>query len=184
MFELTQDYLKECLNFDPSTGIFVWRHRPREHFTTNIAFKAVNSRFAGKIAASASGQGKTTYTTIGVNGKAYYAHRLAWLYMFGKFPVDQIDHINGDGTCNKIINLREASHSENARNCSLFKTNTSLYNGVYFDSWGNRWRARIGARGREENLGSFKTKFAAVYARHAANLKYEYHKNHGRVNCQ
>jgi hypothetical protein len=89
MTELTAERLRELLNYDPDTGVFTWRVRP------------VHSHRVGDIAGSV----RTTrgYRLIGVAGRVYKAHRLAWLYMMGEWPKDQIDHINRDPSDNRFL---------------------------------------------------------------------------------
>src|SRR5262245_26632184 len=89
--EITAERLREVLSYDLETGWFRWRVSPK-HSGIRI----------GRIA----GQCDCGYWRIEIDGKAYLAHRLAWLYVTGKFPDQQIDHVNGDGTYNAWCNLR------------------------------------------------------------------------------
>jgi len=108
--ELTQEYLKECLDYNPDTGIFVWKTRPTEHFKTTKGARIFNSKFSGKIA---GGFDIKNYVVIGFLGEYYKAHRLAWLYFYGFMPENDIDHINGEKDDNRLANLRDATRSEN-----------------------------------------------------------------------
>lgn len=88
--KLTQKYLKEILYYNPFTGIFIW--------------KRYRSRFVkpGDIAGT---KVKYGYIHIGIDGKIYKAHHLAWLYIHGYFPENQIRHINHIKDDNRIENL-------------------------------------------------------------------------------
>ena len=150
---LTQDYLKSILDFDPSSGIFYWKvKRPN----INIGDLANNI-------------GKNGYVRISIKNKKYYAHRLAWLYVYGEFPTNQIDHINRIRTDNRIQNLRDVKQSENVQNASIRKNKTVKSRGVALCKKTNKYRARIRLNGKEIYLGYFSTEEKAYAAyRHAA----------------
>jgi hypothetical protein len=119
---------------------------------------------------SIAGRLSNGYISIGIDGKEYGAHRLAWLYVNGEFPLFEIDHKNRDRSNNAIDNLRAVTSSENNHNREIFKSNTSGCKGVSFTS--NRWRASISIDGKRINLGRF-TKFSeAVDARMNAEILY------------
>ena len=171
---LTQDILKELLDYSFESGVFTWKTRDERHFNLERDCKAWNNRFSGKIASGFDGRG---YETISILHKAYKSHRLAWLYVHGRLPDDEIDHINGNILDNRIANLREVDRAGNNRNLKLNKRNKTGKMGVRFDSRRNRWYARIG----EKHLGSFKLKEDAISAREEAEIHYNYHENHGRA---
>ena len=162
MKKLTQEYLKYCMNYDYDTGLFKWI------FSSNQIQK-------GNIAGSLD----DGYIRIGFRGKQYRAHRLAWFYMFGVWP-EQIDHINGIRSDNRIINLRDVNNSENQRNRKIGKSNTSGCIGVTFEKEKKLWRARINVNGKRVGLGRFKNKLDAIIARKRAEKEFNYHENHGR----
>lgn len=176
MTQLTQDYLKECLDYCPDTGIFTWKVRPREHFKTGWAWKTINTRNAGKEAGHLNKDG---YLATRVRGNYVPMHRLAWFYITGSWPKEQMDHINHDRTDNRWVNLREATRSENHRNESLSKNNTSGFTGVYWNKQNDKWAAKVKVCGATINLGIFTKIEDAVEARKAANIKYGFHPNHG-----
>lgn len=95
------------------------------------------------------------YRRVNVDGAKYYEHRLAWFYMTGAWPKDQIDHVNGDRSDNRFINLREASAADNVRNVAKKKHNTSGFLGVTFDKSRGKWKAQITMHGRPICLGRF-----------------------------
>jgi hypothetical protein len=163
---LTQEYLKELLSYNPLTGEFVWI-APRK--------RVIVGRVAGGLLKG--------YVRICINKKTYWAHRLAWLYMTGKSPSKQIDHINHNRADNRFINLRECSHQENHRNRTLQKNNTSGFIGVCWNKNDKKWLASIRINGNRKNLGLFKERNHAVIARWMAEDEYGYHQNHGSERC-
>lgn len=132
---ISQSYLKSILNYDPETGKFIWKYR----FDVT---KDWNTKYAGKEAGCIN---KLGYNAISINNKRYLAHRLAWLYLYGKWPPVLVDHKNGYSTKsdNELINLREATKSQNAMNSKVRSDNTSGTKGVYFHRKTNKWYAQI-----------------------------------------
>ena len=163
--EVTQDELKELLSYDPLTGIFRW-------------IKVRSGVRAGEVAGSINGWG---YRHISVIGNRYQAHRLAWLYVYGEWPHDQIDHINRDKLDNRINNLRDVNQSVNMRNAQMNKNNTSGVLGVYWVKKRLKWISRINFNGRTHHLGEFNSFPDAVCTRKAAEKEHGYHPNHGRA---
>lgn len=119
------------------------------------------------------------YVQIGVNGKKVWAHRLAWFLTYGKWP-DQIDHVDGDKSNNRLSNLRSVSPVEQAKNKPTFRSNSSGHRGVFYDTKRNRWRSYIHSDNKFVHLGRFKTFDEAVKARLEAEENLNFHKNHGR----
>lgn len=105
---ITQELLKEYLHYDPETGIFTWIKKTGPRMNIKVGSEA------GRIMVSG-------YVSIGLFGKGYRAHRLAWLYVYGTFPINTIDHINGIKTDNRIANLRDVTHFQNVRNQVLHR---------------------------------------------------------------
>jgi hypothetical protein len=150
MSELTQEKLKEILSYDPKTGIFLNK------------ISRSNRIKKGQAAGSRHSAG---YLTIGINNKEYYCHRLAWLYIYGGFPITHIDHINEIKTDNRICNLRIATHQENMQNVlSLRSDNKTGYKGVYIDKRTNKFLTQIAINGKTKHLGSFTTAKEAYLA--------------------
>lgn len=160
---ITQSELKELLDYNPETGVFTWK---------------VSNSNRVKAGASANCK-KGGYIIIMVKSKAYRAHRLAWLYMYGVWPENQIDHINHNGLDNRIFNLRETTQQENCKNTSISKNNTSGYTGVSLFKDRNKWQAYIMVDRKKIHLGYFEKKDDAALARKAAEIKYGFHPNHG-----
>jgi hypothetical protein len=95
--------------------------------------------------------------TIGIDGVRYQANRLAWLYVYGQWPVDEVDHVNRDFIDKRISNLREASHAENMRNKNLHSNNKSGFKGVHWHAQSKKWRAQIKRDGKARSLGLYST---------------------------
>ena len=165
MKELTQTYLKEALYYNPEAGIFTWKK--------NRGKKTKKGGTAGSL--------KEGYYRISIDNVSYRSHRLAFLYMTGEFPENQVDHINHDRGDNKWCNLREVTTTENKRNCPMSKGNTSGFTGVHFHKGGNGWVSSIKINGKIKYLGFFKDIKDAIKVRKKANIKYGFHPNHGKA---
>lgn len=163
--KITSQELKELLHYDELTGVFTWKVRRK-----GVKFGAI----AGNVTVNG-------YRQMKVMLRNYQAHRLVWLYMTGKFPDDQIDHINGVTDDNRFINLREVSNQENSRNLSIPKRNTSGVIGVQWSKKSEKWRAGIMVNQKAIHLGLFEDKEDAIRARKIAEKKYNFHENHGKI---
>jgi len=164
IMELSQDYLKSILNYNPETGVFTW------------------ARFRGGMLAGAAAGTKHSagYVSIRIHNAPYFAHRLAFLYMDGSFPPSQVDHIDGNGRNNRWANLRLVTNLENSRNQARHARNTSGVLGVCWRERRRKWLAQIKVRGKIHYLGYFKEFDAAVSARKMAEQQHGFHENHGR----
>jgi len=165
---ITQARLKELLHYDPDTGVLTW---------------LVNR---GRIPAGAQCGSESehregqSYRKVTIDGKNYLSHRLAWLYIHGDFPDCQIDHKNGDGTDNRLANLRDVTNTINQQNRTIHRNNKSGFTGVRWHKHWSRWTAIITVDSNKIYLGSFDNKIDAVAARMRANKKYGFHENHGQ----
>lgn len=138
--ELTRGRLKELLHYNPGTGIFTWRvDRPRVK------------------AGDRAGCLRDGYIEIGVDGKRYGAHRLAFLYMEGRMSDKLIDHKNLRTSDNRWCNLREATNSQNQMNTLMKPRNISGFKGVCWHQREKRWRASIRYDGKKIELGYYDT---------------------------
>jgi hypothetical protein len=153
MKTLTVERLKEVLDYDENTGLFTWR------------VKHAHSR------AIAGAKDYYGYCVIRVDGVLYKAHRLAWLYTYGEWPVKAIDHKNQIKNDNRILNLREATQSENMHNTRLRPNNKSGVSGVVWRSDRNKWNARIKVGYKNFNLGLYTDMNDAIQARKAAEKR-------------
>lgn len=107
-------------------------------------------------------------------------HRVLWCMRYGYWP-EEIDHINGDKSDNRITNLREASRVINQRNYPKISTNTSGKTGVHFRKKEGLWVAYIGNGFGNETLGYFKSKEDAIKVREAKEAEYGYNRSSKRV---
>ncbi len=155
---LTQERLKDLLNYDPDTGIFAWK----------VGRRGVKR---GSIAGTPNAYG---YIRICIDGKNFYASRLAFLWVEGYFPENDVDHIDRDRSNNRWLNLREASRSCNMRNCGIICNNKSGVTGVSWDKLSSKWRSDITIYGKSVPLGRFKFFVEAVKARWEAEVKYNF----------
>lgn len=140
---LTEARLKELLYYDAATGVFLWRR-------ADPSFKRLPWSVAGR-------KNEKGYLIIDVDIKPYRAHRLAWLYMYGAWPTDQLDHRNGTRDDNRISNLRDATNKENHENFALSRGNTSGYRGVSWDKNRQKFMAKVMHHGKTINVGRFDT---------------------------
>jgi len=138
---LLAERLRSLLSYDLDTGVFTWK---------SVTSNRVQ---AGQIASSTQQDG---YARVGIDGKRYLSHRLAWLYVNGCWPAGFIDHINGIRTDNRFENLREVSRSGNSRNMRRAMAGAaSNHLGVSKHKRG--WSAKIRYGGKQVHLGTFKT---------------------------
>lgn len=158
---LTRKRLRNVLHYTPETGIFTWT-------------KALSSRTViGSRAGNVSRHSARDYRKIRIDGVLHFEHRLAWFYMTGRWPSQEIDHKDGDGLNNRWSNLRQASHGQNACNTGPNRKNTSGAKGVYFRRDTGKWSARLQHEGTIHHLGCFPTFDAARAAyREAAMAKH------------
>ena len=154
---ITQEDVKVRLHYDPNTGIFI----------------RLKNRGKGKEAGTINMDGYRVVTCCYTN---FMAHRLAWFYVYGKWPKNEIDHINGDTLDNRISNLREATRQENAKNQPIHKHNISGVSGVHYSkrypSEPRPWIATISLKGKKIWLGQYSTKEKAIKARRKAEKNY------------
>lgn len=137
---LTQEKLKSILSYYPETGEFIWLKK--------LSIRVVVGSNAGYVSDAG-------YILIGIEGTEYRAHRLAWLYMTGAWPIEQIDHRNRIRDDNRWKNLREATSGENKQNLGTRSNNTSGCTGVSWEKRTKKWAGYINVDGRRFNLGRF-----------------------------
>lgn len=166
--ELTQSRLKEVLYYDEFTGYFTW-----------LATRNRLALAGGRAGSAQTTRDGKTYVKVYSEGRLYQAHRLAFLYMTGRFPKDQVDHIDGNGTNNAWKNLRDATQAENSKNQRLQDRNTSGYTGVFWQTARRKWRVLISHERKRVHVGYFTYLEDAVLARNNAEEEYGYHRNHG-----
>jgi hypothetical protein len=145
--DLTAEAVRRLFIYDPYSGLLQYRerghHRPR-------------GWFAG------AKDPKSGYLRVQVGLRKYLIARLAWLWMTGRWPKDDVDHIDLDRTNNRWGNLRPATRAQNVVNSGRRATNKSGFKGVSFKN--GRWRATIRTGGRCLHLGYFPTPEEASHA--------------------
>lgn len=172
------EVLRQLLRYEPETGKLFWRRRPEQMFPSARDCAAWNAKNAEKEA----------FTTVGSSGyregrifkTGYRAHRVIYAVCNGEWPRDEVDHINGIRTDNRIANLRHATRAENGRNQRRPHDNSTGAIGVAFYRHDGTWQARISTGGRSIHLGYFDTKAEAIAARLKAEATHGFHPNHGR----
>ena len=178
--KFTHDYIKSIIDYNHKTGSISWKVRPQEHFKTKKAVAVWNGKYSGKTAGcNHTNQNGKQYRLISIDSKRYVEHRVIWFLVTGKLPVNDIDHIDGNGLNNKIKNLRDVTRAENNKNFKLGKRNKSGFIGVHFDKSKGRYKAEIGVNSKTKFIGYFDTAKEANEARKKESAKYGYHKNHG-----
>ena len=156
---LTQELLRKYLHYDPDTGIFTWINKPAKRIEV------------GSVAGALRPNG---YYQIRLFHKIYRSHRLAWFYMEGYFPENDIDHIDRNPANNKWNNLREVSKACNSRNSKVPVNNKTGIKGVSKQKRCKKWRAQISVNNTPIQLGHFADKIDAAKARWEAEKEYGY----------
>lgn len=148
----SQEYLHECFEYNFMTGVLIWRERPLSHFKCSRDCNAWNARFPGRKAGAITGKG---YLEARINNATTKVHRII-LAMMGVFDESkEVDHRNEKRTDNRLLNLREASFSQNDMNRGKYKNNKATYKGVHFHKTTGKYQGNIQAEGRAYYLGLF-----------------------------
>ena len=155
---INQLKLFEILNYNPETGLFIWLKS-----IPQIRIKI------GDVAGTILNDG---YIQIKTNGKKYFAHRLAWLYMTGELPENDIDHINLIKNDNRFCNLRKATKTQNFGNKRKLSNNKSGIKGISWAKKANKWLAQIQINNKRIHLGYFNNIDNAAKAYENAAFKY------------
>lgn len=147
------DSLTRAFSYEPTTGTI----------TRIAARRSCDLGSAGCV-------NEKGYVQVKLGGKKLYAHRIAWVLSHGPIPAGhEIDHINGDKTDNRLLNLRLALRSENARNRSALAAHG--LKGVHWDEARRCYRYKILTNGRIEKRGTFRTPEEAARAYDAAAVR-------------
>lgn len=136
---LTLERLQELLSYDPETGRFV-----------RLVSTSSRARAGDRPGYLDRSHG---YRAICIDGKEYYEHRLAWLYMTGEWPEQQIDHRNNDRSDNRFSNLRKAAERQNKKSLKMHRDGTSGVKGVTWHKKAGKWMAQIQSDGKHVYLG-------------------------------
>lgn len=161
------EVLRQLLRYEPDTGKLFWRERGVEWFrggkySPDRVCRIWNKKYSGREAGSPNGHG---YLRINIGAARFLSHRVIWAMMFGHWPADEIDHINGSRSDNKISNLREADRSQNGHNKGAPKSNVSGRKGVSWHKHGRKWQVKLGVNGQQYYLGLFSDFDQAVEVR-------------------
>lgn len=140
--DFSQERLREALSYDPATGVFRWK------------IKCAQRVSIGDVAGSPNIHG---YLLIMLDRVRYKAHRLAWFYVHGAWPENEIDHLNGVRSDNRFDNLRSVTRAQNMTNKGSYKNSTTGFKGVHFNKKMQRFVAHIQLSGRRRHLGTFAT---------------------------
>ena len=163
---ITQEELKYLLTYNEDTGQFTW-NMSRRGFVKK-----------GDIAGTTDHLG---YVRIKAGDRVHLAHRLAWLYVNGKWPEKTIDHLNRNPSDNRIFNLVEAGQGNNNKNSSQRSDNISGVTGVNFSKQKRKWVAQIQNNKEKIYLGSFENFEDAVAARKLAEEVFNFSSGHGKL---
>lgn len=136
---ITIEDLRNYLDYDADSGVFYWK------------IKVSRKTKVGGIAGSVN----SGYLRIVINKTRYMAHRLAWFYVHGEWPSELLDHIDGDGLNNKLVNLRLATRQQNNYNKTVYSNNKSGVKGVSWNSKRSVWAAAISVNGKDKHIGYF-----------------------------
>jgi hypothetical protein len=136
---ITNNQLKELLNYNQHTGIFTWKVQNKRTRVDSIAGCYDNYN----------------YIIIRIDGKNYKAHRLSWLYIYNEWPKGKIDHINGNPADNRITNLREVTVRENSQNRKEHRNGKLV--GCHYNKKINKWISRIQLNKKRIHLGYYDT---------------------------
>ena len=148
---ITAETLRELLRYEPETGNFTWRVRPANNMRAGDAAGCLSKRDG--------------YRSIRLLGRYYLEHRLAWLYVNGEWPAEEIDHLNRVRSDNRIANLRLATKAENKQNTSLRRDSASGHKGISWHKRDQKWVAEIKLHGKKHYLGGFNNINDAIAAR-------------------
>ena len=168
MLELRYEEVARLFTYDREAGVLYWRIRNHNSIRRNY------------VAGSSKGT-KDGYSHVRFMGKVHPTHRIIMMLCFGHIPENaEIDHINHVRDDNRLVNLRFVTHGGNMRNKSVSSKNTSGVTGVFFSKARKKYIAQIEVNRKAIYLGMFETLEEAAAARAEANLKFNFHNNHGK----
>jgi len=174
---ITAEFVRAILDYDPETGVLTWKRRGPDSFVSGNRQSAEhkcnawNAKFEGRICGCVNSIG---YWQVTIHNKHYLGHRIAWLWIEGSWPKDEIDHADMNSVNNRWSNLREATRAENGWNKKKKGGSGSALKGACFDRARSLWTARGRREGKTICLGRFKTEREA----HEAYLEFA-DKNYG-----
>lgn len=149
----TQEYLLQCLNYDPDSGVLRWKQRPLEHFRDRRVFNIWNARFPHAVAGC---KHSTGYVFLSLDDRKFKAHRIIWRMVTGEEP-EEVDHRDTDRANNRWDNLREASRVTNIHNSTARSSSTTGLKGVSLDKRRGLFAAYLTVNKHRRFLGYFTT---------------------------
>ena len=170
MLELRYEEVAKLFTYDREAGVLYWKERTRG--TIRHKYVAGSSKGA---------KGSDGYSHVRFMGKIHPTHRIIMMLCFGHIPENaEIDHVNHVRDDNRLCNLRFVTGSENSKNKSVSSRSTTGVTGVCFNKSRNKFEAHIGVNRQVHYLGLYDTLEEAAAARAEANLKFNFHNNHGK----
>lgn len=157
-------HIKDKLDYNRDTGELRWKGK---------------DKLAGHSAIRSLPYGRP-YRHLQILGHSYMSHRIIYLIEHNKWPIGEIDHIDGDTTNNRHTNLREATPITNRRNQKRHSRNTTGHTGVHKRKSNGKYEVSIGDKGKLVYIGVFTTYEEAVAARLKAERKLKYDPSHGK----
>lgn len=168
MLEIRYEEVAKLFTYDRETGVLYWRIKDR-------------NTIRRKYVAGSSKGTKDGYSHVRFMGKVHPTHRIIMMLCFGHIPENaEIDHINHIRDDNRLVNLRFVTASGNRRNQSVSSKSTTGVTGVYFSKSRNKFIAQIKVNRQVHYLGCYNTLEEAAAARAEADLKFNFHANHGK----
>lgn len=150
---ITQERLAQLATYDPATGMF-----------TCAQNRKGSKNKVGDVLGSLTRYG---HIEIQLDGRRYFAHRLAFLAMTGSMPTGVVDHINRNPSDNRLSNLRDVTQVENGHNQSRDpRNNRTGFVGVH--RWKGSYRAKLVVGQKQVHLGTFDNPSDAAAAYRAA----------------
>lgn len=153
--DLSSEYVNSILSYNPESWDFTWKVDRGRRWKS------------GKLAGSLNKS--NGYRNITISGKDYKAHRLAWLLYYGLYPKNMIDHINWNRADNRIVNLREATCSQNSQNNNQ-KVGKSGERHITVAKYG-KFQVRIKENGKLKHFGYYQTIEQAILVRDCESLR-------------
>ncbi len=165
MLTLDVSLLRKLFKYNKRTGVLSWRKRDRN--LTGVEAGGIDRRIG--------------YRRVNIKHRLYLAHRIILAIVNGSWPSEQVDHINGNRSDNRLSNLRTVSRDENLLNKSMYSNNKTGVTGVNWHKQHRKWYVGIRANKKSKFVGLFDDLPSAIAARKSAERTYGYHQNHGRI---
>lgn len=185
----TPAQLRDLIDYNPQTGEMTWKRRKPDMFaagepglrrarTPEHKCANWNAKNAGRpaLASRDNKHGYLVGTIRQFRAAPFKAHRVAWAIHYGVWPENDVDHINGITSDNRIANLRDVSHAVNMRNMKVRSDNTSGHAGISWFAQTSRWHVRVPRESGTDHVGFFLSLEEAVAARDAARAGMGYTK--------